>query len=109
MLAGVLIASRTSLALAHIVPISLRPRVHSFQLLLSGKDGTIIALSALLTTTMTEMKKVIEALEAAGVRDKVKVMIGGAPITQQYADEIGADGYSDNASGAVATARKLTG
>ncbi len=72
------------------------------------KDGTVIALSALLTTTMTEMKKVIDALEAAGIRDKVKVMIGGAPITQQYADEIGADGYSDNASGAVATARKLS-
>ncbi len=74
-----------------------------------GEDGTIVALSALLTTTMTEMKKVIEALEAAGIRDKVKVMIGGAPITQQYADEIGADGYSDNASGAVATARELLG
>ncbi len=72
-----------------------------------GKDGTVIALSALLTTTMTEMKKVIDALKEAGIRDKVKVMIGGAPITQQYADEIGADGYSDNASGAVATARKL--
>ena len=74
-----------------------------------GEDGTIVALAALLTTTMTEMKKVIEALEAAGIRDKVKVMIGGAPITQQYADEIGADGYSDNASGAVATARELLG
>jgi len=71
------------------------------------KDGTILALSALLTTTMTMMKSVIEALEAAGVRQNTKVMIGGAPITQQYADEIGADGYSDNASAAVATARKL--
>jgi 5-methyltetrahydrofolate--homocysteine methyltransferase len=71
------------------------------------KDGTIIALSALLTTTMTMMKNVIEALEKAGVRKHTKVMIGGAPITQQYADEIGADGYSDNASAAVALARKL--
>jgi len=71
------------------------------------KDGTILALSALLTTTMTMMKSVIEALEAAGVRQNTKVMSGGAPITQQYADEIGADGYSDNASAAVATARKL--
>ena len=71
------------------------------------KDGTIIALSALLTTTMTMMKTVIEALEAAGVRQNTKVMIGGAPITQQYADEIGADGFSDNASAAVALARKL--
>jgi 5-methyltetrahydrofolate--homocysteine methyltransferase len=71
------------------------------------KDGTIVALSALLTTTMTMMKNVIQALEKAGVRRKTKVMIGGAPITQQYADEIGADGYSDNASAAVALARKL--
>jgi 5-methyltetrahydrofolate--homocysteine methyltransferase len=71
------------------------------------KKGTILGLSALLTTTMTMMKNVISALEKAGVRQKTRVMIGGAPITQQYADEIGADGYSDNASGAVAVARKL--
>jgi 5-methyltetrahydrofolate--homocysteine methyltransferase len=71
------------------------------------KEGTIVALSALLTTTMTMMKNVIQALEKAGIRQKTKVMIGGAPITQQYADEIGADGYSDNASAAVALARKL--
>ena len=73
------------------------------------KDGAIIALSALLTTTMTQMKAVVEALEAAGLRDKVSVIIGGAPITQQYCDEIGADGYSDNASAAVGLARKLVG
>jgi len=71
------------------------------------KDGTIVALSALLTTTMTMMKNVIQALEKAGIRRKTKVIIGGAPITQQYADEIGADGYSDNANAAVALARKL--
>ena len=71
------------------------------------RDGTIIALSALLTTTMTMMKNVIQALEKAGIRKKTKVMIGGAPITQQFADEIGADGFSDNASTAVALARKL--
>ena len=68
-----------------------------------------VCLSALLTTTMTMMKTTIEALEKAGVRDKIKVMIGGAPITQQYADEIGADGYSDNASNAVALARRMCG
>jgi len=73
------------------------------------KDGTIVALSALLTTTMTMMKSVVEGLEKAGIRDQAKVMIGGAPITQQYADEIGADGYSDNASAAVALARSLAG
>jgi len=71
------------------------------------KNGSIVALSALLTTTMTMMKKVVESLEKAGIRSKTKVIIGGAPITQQYADQIGADGYSDNANGAVALARRL--
>ena len=71
------------------------------------KDGTIVALSALLTTTMTMMKQVIDGLEKAGLRKTTKVMVGGAPITQQFADEIGADGYGDNASSAVAMARKL--
>jgi 5-methyltetrahydrofolate--homocysteine methyltransferase len=68
---------------------------------------TIVAMSALLTTTMPGMKSTIDALKSAGVRDSVKVMIGGAPITQRYADEIGADGYSDNASAAVRLAREL--
>jgi len=69
----------------------------------------IIALSALLTTTMPAMRDTIQALQAAGLREQVKVMIGGAPITQQYCDEIGADGFSDNASAAVNLARKLSG
>lgn len=69
----------------------------------------IVAMSALLTTTMGSMKVVVDSLRTAGVRPQVKVMIGGAPITQQYAEEIGADGYSDNASGAVTLARKLLG
>jgi len=70
------------------------------------KNANIVAMSALLTTTMPSMKTTIEALKQAGVRDKVKVLIGGAPITQKYADEIGADGYSENAVGAVALAKK---
>jgi 5-methyltetrahydrofolate--homocysteine methyltransferase len=70
------------------------------------KNATIVAMSALLTTTMPAMRTTIEALKQAGVRDKVKVLIGGAPITQKYADEIGADGYSENAVGAVALAKK---
>jgi len=67
----------------------------------------VVALSALLTTTMTMMKSTIEALVEAGVRDRVKVMVGGAPLTQSYADEIGADGYADDAGGAVKTAKGL--
>jgi 5-methyltetrahydrofolate--homocysteine methyltransferase len=70
------------------------------------KGANIIAMSALLTTTMPSMKTTIEALKQAGVRNQVKVLIGGAPITQKYADEIGADGYSENAVGAVALAKR---
>ena len=70
------------------------------------KNATLIALSALLTTTMHSMKAVMEKLKESGMRGKVKVMIGGAPVTQKYADEIGADGYSENAVGAVALAKK---
>ena len=70
-------------------------------------NADILCMSALLTTTMTYMPEVLQALEAAGIRDKVKVMIGGAPITQAFADEIGADGYSDNANSAVALAKRL--
>jgi 5-methyltetrahydrofolate--homocysteine methyltransferase len=70
------------------------------------KNVNLVALSALLTTTMPAMKSIIEALNQAGIRDKVKVLIGGAPITQKYADEIGADGYSENAAAAVNLARK---
>ena len=69
----------------------------------------ILCMSALLTTTMGYMKEVIDALEAAGIRDQVKVMVGGAPVTQGYADEIGADGYSDNANSAVTVAKQLLG
>lgn len=67
----------------------------------------IVALSALLTTTMPMMKTIIEALDAAGLRDRVKVMIGGPPVSNSYAEEIGADGYSENANGAVTLARQL--
>lgn len=70
------------------------------------KKAQIVAMSALLTTTMPSMKTTIEALEAAGVRRQVKVLIGGAPVTQRFADEIGADGYSENAPGAVTLARQ---
>jgi len=67
----------------------------------------ILALSALLTTTMGNMKVVIDALAAAGLRDSVKIMVGGAPISEAFAKEIGADGYSANANEAVALAKSL--
>ena len=71
------------------------------------KRANLVCLSALLTVTMPSMKTTIEALRAAGVRDRVKVMVGGAPVTQQYATDIGADGFGENASNAVAVARRL--
>lgn len=69
----------------------------------------LVGMSALLTTTMMGMKTSIEALVAAGVRNKVKVMVGGAPITQEFAAEIGADGYAPNAADAVDRAKTLLG
>ncbi len=73
------------------------------------RHANLVALSALLTVTMPSMKTTIAAIEAAGLRDRVKIMVGGAPVTQQYADAIGADGYSESAGGAVALARRLVG
>lgn len=70
-------------------------------------DANVVAMSALLTTTMVNMKATITALEEAGLREKVKVMIGGAPVTDNYAKQIGADGYAPDASRAVAVARQL--
>ena len=69
----------------------------------------VIALSALLTTTMPGMKDIISSLQAAGKCDKVKVIIGGAPVTQAYAESIGADGYASNASRAVTMTKALLG
>ena len=71
------------------------------------RGAQIIALSALLTTTMPSIKATIEALTAAGLRQQVKVMIGGAPVTQEYANQVGADGFASDASRAVATAKEL--
>jgi 5-methyltetrahydrofolate--homocysteine methyltransferase len=69
----------------------------------------ILGMSALLTTTMVEMRRVIETLKEAGLRDRVRILVGGAPVTQEYADEIGADGYAPNASLAVEKAKELLG
>jgi len=67
----------------------------------------VLGMSALLTTTMRSMEHTIKALEEAGVRDKVKVMIGGAPVTQTFSDQIGADGYASNAASAAELAKKF--
>ena len=76
---------------------------------IKNQGAQIIGMSALLTTTMTSMKEIIDAINEAGLRDQVKIMIGGAPITQEYADEIGADGYSFDAASAAQLAMELIG
>jgi corrinoid protein of di/trimethylamine methyltransferase len=69
----------------------------------------IVAVSALLTTTMINQRTLIEQLEESGLRDKVKVMVGGAPVTRDWANEIGADGYSEDAIGSVSVAKQILG
>jgi 5-methyltetrahydrofolate--homocysteine methyltransferase len=73
------------------------------------KDAQVIGMSALLTTTMPGMQRTIEALNEEGLRDRVKVIIGGAPVTQRYADEIGADGYGRDAAAAAKLVKQLLG
>ena len=74
---------------------------------IKGQDVQLVCLSALLTTTMQNMKSTLVAIDELGSRDKVKIMIGGAPVTQAYANEIGADGYASNAGRAVEKAKEL--
>jgi len=83
--------------------------IHEIGKTLVGKEqgATLVGASALLTTTMPEQQKIIEALEGAGLREEVKVMVGGAPVSQSWADKIGADGYAENAMSAVDLAFRL--
>jgi 5-methyltetrahydrofolate--homocysteine methyltransferase len=72
-------------------------------------DADLLGLSALLTVTMPSMRATIEALEKAGLRDRVKVLVGGAPLSDEYAGEIAADAYADNANSAVRAVQQLLG
>ncbi|MDR3455874.1 MAG: corrinoid protein [Verrucomicrobiae bacterium] len=92
-----------------IIDLGVNVSPESFVAAVKEKGANIIAMSALLTTTMPSMKITVEALKQAGVRGQVKILIGGAPVTQKYADEIGADGFSESAAGAVAAAKKVVG
>jgi len=83
--------------------------VESFIAKVKETDADLLLLSALLTTTMPNQQKTIEALKGAGLRERVKVMIGGAPTTRAWADEIGADGYAEDAIEAVQAAKGLLG
>jgi 5-methyltetrahydrofolate--homocysteine methyltransferase len=83
--------------------------IEEFIRVVQEEKPDIVAMSALLTTTMPMMKETIKAFDAAGLRDKVKIIIGGAPITEMYAKQIGADGFSSDASRAVNVAKSLIG
>ena len=91
--------------------INLGTNISADQFVAAAKEhnADIVCLSALLTTTMTYMETVIKAFDAAGLRDKVKIMVGGAPVNQKFADQIGADAYTDNANAAVVVAKSLVG
>jgi 5-methyltetrahydrofolate--homocysteine methyltransferase len=73
----------------------------------AADEVDVIGLSALLTTTMGQMKETLTALDAAGKRSKIKVIVGGAPVTEEFARQIGADGYAPDASRAVAVAKSF--
>ena len=93
----------------HILDLGIDVSPEKFTSAVAQDGAQIVCLSALLTTTMTSMKTTVQALQAGNVRNKVKVMIGGAPVTQSYADEIGADGYAPDAASAVDKAKVLLG
>ena len=89
-----------------VIDLGVNVSPEQFTAAVKQKNPRILAMSALLTTTMPAMKTTVEALKQAGVRDQVKILVGGAPITQKYADEIGADGYSETAAGVVGIAKR---
>jgi len=91
----------------HVIDIGVDKSVADFIAAVRESGATLVGASALLTTTMLQQQKIIEALEEAGLRDQVKVMVGGAPVTQSWTDKIGADGYAEDAISAVAVAKKL--
>lgn len=90
-----------------VFDIGVDKKAEEFITAIKENDAHIVGASALLTTTMLQQKKLIEELEAAGLREKVKVMVGGAPVTESYAREIGADGYAEDAISSVDLAFRL--
>ena len=91
----------------NVVDIGVDKSSSDFIAAIKANNATILGASALLTTTMLQQKKIIEALQEAGLRDKVKVLVGGAPVTQSYAEQIGADGYAEDAISEVDIAFRL--
>ena len=92
-----------------VVDLGADVKVERFISAAEESGATIIGLSALLTTTMLGQRRLVEELRQRGLRDKYKVLVGGAPVTRRWADEIGADGYGENALAAVRAAKALAG
>jgi 5-methyltetrahydrofolate--homocysteine methyltransferase len=90
-----------------VIDLGVDQSAENFVAAIQKEGGQVVAMSALLTTTMTEMAGVIEALQKALLRDRVKVMVGGAPVSREFADSIGADGYAPDAATAVEKLREL--
>jgi corrinoid protein of di/trimethylamine methyltransferase len=91
----------------NVVDIGVDQPASEFINAIKENDATIVGASALLTTTMLQQKRIIDAIDGAGLREQVKVMVGGAPVTQSYAEQIGADGYAEDAVSAVDLAFRL--
>ena len=92
-----------------VVDLGVNVKPEAFVEVVREQNVGLLCLSALLTTTMLAMKRVIEAIDQAGLRDRVKILVGGAPVTPQFASEIGADGSGESAVEAVAVTRKVLG
>ncbi len=92
-----------------VIDIGVDKKAEEFVAAIEKANADIVGASALLTTTLLEQKRLIDTIVEAGLRDKVKVMVGGAPVTESFAKEIGADGYANDAITAVDVARKLVG
>lgn len=93
----------------NVIDLGTNVEVESFVNVAREQGSCVIGLSALLTTTMTEMKAVLDALSKAGLREQVRVAVGGAPVTQAFADEIGADGYAEDGMSAMHLIQDLAG
>lgn len=102
-----LVASMLRASGFEVIDLGADVKVEKFVEVAASEEADIIALSALLTTTMLNQKKVVELLVSRGLKDKFTVMVGGAPVTEKFAREIGADGYGESAVQAVSVARKL--
>jgi corrinoid protein of di/trimethylamine methyltransferase len=90
-----------------VIDIGVDKPVEDFIVAIKESGATIVGASALLTTTMLEQRKLVEALKQAGLREQVKVMVGGAPVTASFAEEVGADGFAEDAISAVSLAFRL--